>query len=205
MPAAAGDAPARDGWAALFRSAFVESRNAMVLLDERRRIVDGNGAYLRLVGRPRSEVVGRPVHAFLVGGPVLSDAEWTATLAARRVTGEAEVVTPDGTRMGVQWAASTEVVTGRPFVLVVALSTSRWGPRFRRDPVVEAPAGALTPRELEVVRLIADGATAREIADELHISHDTVRTHVRNAMEKLHARSRAHLVAKALARGIVLV
>jgi DNA-binding CsgD family transcriptional regulator len=38
----------------------------------------------------------------------------------------------------------------------------------------------------------------REIADELHIAHDTVRTHVRNAMTKLDARSCAHQVAKAL-------
>ena len=51
---------------------------------------------------------------------------------------------------------------------------------------------------------MALGGTAREIADELQISHDTVRTHVRNAMEKLHARSRAHLVAEALADGVVL-
>ena len=42
------------------------------------------------------------------------------------------------------------------------------------------------------------------MADELHISHDTVRTHVRNAMAKLGARSRAHLVALVLADGQAL-
>jgi len=43
-----------------------------------------------------------------------------------------------------------------------------------------------------------------EIADELQISHNTVRTHAFNAMTKLNARSRAHLVAKALAGGHAL-
>jgi DNA-binding CsgD family transcriptional regulator len=47
------------------------------------------------------------------------------------------------------------------------------------------------------------GATGPEIAEDLHISHDTVRSHVRNAMTKLGARSRAHLVAKALAAGLI--
>ena len=51
---------------------------------------------------------------------------------------------------------------------------------------------------------MALGYTGPEIAAELHISHDTVRTHVRNAMEKTGARSRAHLVAKVLGNGIAL-
>jgi PAS domain-containing protein len=105
----------------------------MLLLDDRRRVLDVNGAYLRLVRRPRDDVVGSAVHRFLAHGAVLSEAEWSAALAARRVTGEAEVLGGDGTRTGVQWAASTEVVTGRRLVLVVVLSTSRWGPRFRRE------------------------------------------------------------------------
>jgi DNA-binding CsgD family transcriptional regulator len=63
---------------------------------------------------------------------------------------------------------------------------------------------ALSRREHEIVGLVAAGSTGPEIADELQIAHDTVRTHVRNAMTKLGARSRAHLVAKALGDGIAL-
>ena len=48
------------------------------------------------------------------------------------------------------------------------------------------------------------GETGPEIAEQLHISHATVRTHVRNAMAKVGARSRAHLVAKALGDGHAL-
>ena len=54
------------------------------------------------------------------------------------------------------------------------------------------------------MRLVALGATGPEIADELRITHDTVRTHVRNAMVKQGARSRAHLVAKALGTGVLV-
>ena len=100
-----------------------------------------------------------------------------------------------------QWGAHTEVVTGGRLVLFVAIGTSRWGRQFRRDVPHDQPPGTLTERECEIVRLVALGSTGREITDQLHISHETVRTHIRNAMAKLHARSRAHLVAKALAGG----
>ena len=63
--------------------------------------------------------------------------------------------------------------------------------------------GQLSKREQEIVRLIALGSTGPEIADELQIAHNTVRTHIRNSMTKLRARSRAHLVANALGHGAV--
>ena len=66
----------RDGWAALFWSAFKDSRNAMVLLDEHRRHVDVNGAYLKLAGYPRDEVIGRPVWEYIAGGPLQTEREW---------------------------------------------------------------------------------------------------------------------------------
>ncbi len=62
----------------------------------------------------------------------------------------------------------------------------------------------LSSREHEVVRLVALGASGPEIADELVISHNTVRTHVRNAMSKTGARSRAHLVARVIGDGTVI-
>jgi DNA-binding CsgD family transcriptional regulator len=68
----------------------------------------------------------------------------------------------------------------------------------------QAGSRELSRRECDVVRLVAAGASGPEIADELGIAHDTVRTHVRNASKKLGARSRAHLVAKALGEGHAL-
>jgi PAS domain S-box-containing protein len=191
-------------WSGLFSAAFRRSANAMVLLDERRRHVDANGAYLKLLGHGREELLGRPVYNFVAGGPLASPAEWSAALAAREFTGEVDLLSADGSTVSVQWAATVEVVTGHRLVLFVALNTSRWGPRFRRDISNDLESGALSEREREIVRLVALGRTGPEIADELHIAHDTVRTHVRNAMTKVGARSRAQLVAKAIGDGLVL-
>ena len=57
---------------------------------------------------------------------------------------------------------------------------------------------SLSNRELDVVWHLAAGRRAAEIALTLQISHNTVRSHVRNAMAKTGARSQAHLVAIAL-------
>jgi PAS domain S-box-containing protein len=194
-----------DGWSSLFASAFAHSRNAMLLVDERRLVVSANDACLRLLGRGRRAVIGERLWTFVADGPLNSEREWMSMLAQGRFSGEVDLLRPDGTPVAVQWGASTEIVTGQRLVLFVCLGTSRWGRRFRREPPPDEPDFELTAREREIVRLVALGGTAREIGDELHISHDTVRTHVRNAMEKLHARSRAHLVAKALAQGLVLL
>jgi PAS domain S-box-containing protein len=194
----------RDGWSGLFATAFERSRNAMLLTDGRRRILDANPALLALLGRQRDAVIGRPVYAFVAGGPLASDEDWASALADGRFAGEAELVHEDGTGVSVQWAATVETVTGRRMVLFVAVSVSRWGARFRRT-VGEQPAPrSLTPREREIVHLVSLGAAGPEIAEELHISHETVRTHLRNAMGKVGARSRAHLVAKALGDGLTL-
>jgi len=196
---------ARDGWSALFATAFKQSKNPMALVDGERRHVDANAAYLRLLGRGRDELLGRPVWDFVVGGPVFTPAQWQAALASHRFHGEAELIRADGSPVAVQWAGTTEVATGQRLVLFVALSTSRWGGSFRRTVEIDREPGELSPRELEIVRMIARGESGPEIAAELHISHDTVRTHVRNAMKKVGARSRAHLVAKVLGEGHALV
>jgi PAS domain S-box-containing protein len=187
----------------LFASAFAQSRNAMVLLDSQRRLVDANAAHVKLVGFRREQIIGRPFYEQVVGGPLASPREWVAALAKGRFTGEAPLRCADGSAVNVQWAATVEVVTGRRLVLVVALSTSRWGTRFRRVESAEHDPEALSEREREIVGLVALGSTGPEIADELRITHNTVRTHVHNAMVKSGARSRAQLVAKALGEGLI--
>src|SRR3954471_2409577 len=196
--------PRRHGWPGLFSAAFTQSRNAMVLLDARRRHVDANGPYLKLLGYAKGALIGRPISGFVVDGPVASPEEWSTALAAGEFTGEADMLCADGGRVSVQWAGHTEVVTGHRLVLFVALNTSRWGRRFRRDIPADPDSEPLSEREREIIRFVALGRTGPEIADELHIAHDTVRTHVRNAMTKVGARSRAQLVAKALGDGLVV-
>jgi PAS domain S-box-containing protein len=186
----------------LFASAFGQSRNAMVLVDAERQVVDVNPAFLQLVGRARGAIVGHPVYQLMAHGPLATPREWRDALVRRRFTGEATLRHADGREIAVQWGATTEVVTGRRLVLFVTLGTSRWGARFRRPRDAGRRRGTLSAREREVVRLVALGESGPEIAAELGIAHDTVRTHVRNAMHKLNARSRAQLVALALGDGI---
>jgi PAS domain S-box-containing protein len=193
------------GWASLFTSAFKSSRNAMLLADDHRHILDANPAFVRLLGYKRRELLGHPLWEFVEGGPLLTPVEWAETLGLRHFSGPANMLTADGAIVAIQWGASVEVITGKRLVLFVALSTSRWGERFRREIDEDGESSeSLSPREKEIVHLVALGLTGPEIADELHIAHDTVRTHVRNSMTKLNARSRAHLVAKALAEGHTL-
>jgi DNA-binding NarL/FixJ family response regulator len=59
----------------------------------------------------------------------------------------------------------------------------------------------LSPREREVMHHMAEGLTAEGVGDQLGISVETVRTHVRNAIRKLQARNRVHAIAIALERG----
>lgn len=191
------------GWPGLFGSAFRQSRNAMLLLDERRLVVDANGAMWSLIGRTPAALRGHPVAGIVDDGPLATEAEWQSWMAAGRFDGVATLIHADGTPITVQWAATTERATGLRLTLVVALHTSRWGQHFRRSPDGRTEPRALSKREREIVRLIALGATGPEIASELGIGHETVRTHVSNAMDKLHARSRAHLVAKALSENLL--
>ena len=62
----------------------------------------------------------------------------------------------------------------------------------------ESPTETLSPREREILDLLAKGYLYKEIADTLSIAYLTVHTHVRNIYEKLHVRSRTEAVAKYL-------
>lgn len=71
--------------------------------------------------------------------------------------------------------------------------------RLLGEPRAATPGGAgaatLTPRQQEIVDLIAQGATDREIASRLRISQSTAHKHVQNALRRLGARTRSQLVA----------
>lgn len=61
----------------------------------------------------------------------------------------------------------------------------------------------LTPREIEVLRLIATGNANKLVADQLSITEETVKAHVKNILSKLDANDRTHAVTIALKRGII--
>ncbi len=61
----------------------------------------------------------------------------------------------------------------------------------------------LTDREIEVLRRVADGNRNRDIAEQLFISEETVKVHIKHIMEKLGASDRTQAVAIAVRRGII--
>jgi two-component system, NarL family, response regulator len=62
---------------------------------------------------------------------------------------------------------------------------------------------ALTPREIDVLRLVARGNANKEIARKLSLTEETVKTHVKNILAKLGANDRTHAVAIGFKRGII--
>ena len=74
---------------------------------------------------------------------------------------------------------------------------------FQNAPPVQPGSVALSPRELEVLRLLADGHVYKTAADRLQVSIDTVRYHVRHIYEKLHVHSKSEAVMKAFKQGIL--
>lgn len=71
------------------------------------------------------------------------------------------------------------------------------------DPEPRAPAPGLTPREIEVLRLLVRGQREAEIARDLHIASKTVAKHIEHTLGKLGVHSRAEAVAEAVRWGIV--
>jgi DNA-binding NarL/FixJ family response regulator len=65
------------------------------------------------------------------------------------------------------------------------------------------PGRRVTPRELDVLQLIADGLANNAIAHSLEVSEETVKTHVQHLLRKTHARGRAHAVAIGLRSGLI--
>jgi DNA-binding NarL/FixJ family response regulator len=85
-----------------------------------------------------------------------------------------------------------------PPVLLGQLSAglARGGPRG-------AAAGALAAREIDVLRLLADGASTRDISERLAYSERTVKNIVRDLLVKLNCRTRAHAVGTATRQGVI--
>jgi DNA-binding NarL/FixJ family response regulator len=92
----------------------------------------------------------------------------------------------------------------RSAIECVAGGGSYVDPRLDRvllSPRATARVPQLSPREREIMHLMAEGRTAEAVGEEISVSVETVRTHVRNVIRKLQARNRVHAIAMALQRG----
>jgi len=99
--------------------------------------------------------------------------------------------------------ACRAAMRGEPFLYPAAVQALIRDYLERAKRGEEAPQDPLTPRELEIVKLIAEGHTSEEIAEMLFISKKTVDRHRANVLEKLGMRNRVELTRYAVRRGLV--
>ncbi len=98
--------------------------------------------------------------------------------------------------------ACRRTMRGEPFLYPAAVGTLI-REHLDRAKEGEGPIEILTPRELEILKLIAEAHTSKEIADLLVISVKTVERHRANILEKLGMRDRVELTRYAIRRGLV--
>jgi PAS domain S-box-containing protein len=191
-----GDPRGGTGWERLFWLVFERTSNPVALLDESRRIVELNPAAAALLGGTREQLIGTSLRDRLGAEQgERADAAWRDFLRTGEYAGTRDLVKTDGSEVHVDFAARMADIGGRRMAIYVALA----GGEPEETAIARGAANlGLTDREREVVTLIAMGLDTGDIAGELHISPETVRTHVRNAMSKLNVHTRAQLVAVVL-------
>ncbi|MFN8221704.1 MAG: LuxR C-terminal-related transcriptional regulator [Gaiellales bacterium] len=189
----------------LFVAAAVRSGAAMFTFDVNQRVLTWNAAAERATGVPADEVVGRPCWQVLCakdrgGGLVchtgcsfhrLLRENWPvapATLVVRTATGFRP--------MRVPMLALRE----RSVFAALLLEVDDIPPE--REPRPPAHC-ALTPRQTEILGMLAEGKAARAIAAELHLSEMTVRNHIRGILRELGCTSQLSAVAAARRLGLV--
>jgi DNA-binding CsgD family transcriptional regulator len=164
-------------------------------LSANRRVVWQNKAALELAGDLSNAMPGA---AFAPEWRRVADDVW-----ARRVAGgfkalefEAVMLRPNGERVPVEISSSAIESDGvMAGVFGVVVPTAEAAPAD--------PSPHLTPRQAEVLRLLANGASTQQMADDLGVSTQTVRNHVRDLLRHLGVHSRLAAVVAAQQRGIV--
>lgn len=90
-------------------------------------------------------------------------------------------------------------------IRLVHAGAKRIDPQIAEQIAFRTQDDMLSEREIKVLSLIAAGKSNRELAEQLGISEETAKTHVRNILAKLGANDRTHAVTLALRRGIILL
>jgi DNA-binding CsgD family transcriptional regulator len=175
----------------------------MLLVDNDRRYTEVNAAARLMFRMTLRELRAKRVDDLTAEAdrPMMETA-WAELLERGSVSGRYKVTFPDGTRLWILFAALANVL---PAQHLGVFAPADWpGDELETvQPVAQGRDGSLSPRQLDVLRLVAAGADARRIAAELSISQATVRTHVKNVLDRLGANNRAHAVAIAMASGML--
>jgi len=182
---------------------FERSHVPMVMVDDSRRYVEVNRS-ARLWFRLTLEEMRR----FGIGDltPVpdtrLADGIWTRLLDAGCVAGRYPVYGADGSRRDIVYYALGRILPG---LHLIAFAPVDW--RVSERPVAAGDEvnheASLTPREVQILALAADGLSGPELAEQLVLSPTTVSTHFKNIYTKLDVRNRAAAVAKAMRLGVI--
>jgi DNA-binding NarL/FixJ family response regulator len=172
-------AEASDGFEALAMAR--RTRPHVVLMDLRMPGLDGLGAIQRLrADHPEIKVIVLTTYD--------TDAHVTRAMAA----GVAGYLLKDAPREELHRAVRTAAAGGA--VLAPAIASAL---------INKPPAQEPSPRELQVLRLVAQGSANKEIARTLLISETTVKTHLKHVFAKLGVDSRAAAVVVAMERGLI--
>jgi DNA-binding NarL/FixJ family response regulator len=136
------------------------------------------------------------MRAILVGPPGVRDRlRWDLETRSIEVVGEFDTIV-DARRAGLD----ADIVVSAPSPRDSGSGTRDSGTDGDRGRVFEE---ALTPRELEVLELLAQGLPNKGIADRLGISDQTVKFHIASIMGKLGASNRVETVRRAVRRGLL--
>src|SRR5215212_8596021 len=182
---------------ATFLRLFEAAGVALALTDDARRVTRVNAAFTKLMGYSPERAQTLRLDDLLAPGaqpPALP--AWDVRTAGTR-TSRIAVVRADGSQIDVRYGALSSVIDGSHLVVLAPSG----GVRQANQGGGRRHSGRLTRREQESLRLVARGMTTTVAAQQLGISPETVRTHVRNAMNKLGARTRAQAIAVALRDG----
>jgi PAS domain S-box-containing protein len=178
--------------------------------DGKCHIVAWNAAAERLMGYDPSQVLGRPCHEIMGGRDLFGNRFCSENCAlvnmARRHeavhdfelylrTAESEIVRADVSAMVAPARAPLKFVIIHTLRHVGPDRALEETPRDRAD--AGKPPAMLTRREIEVLRLLADGRSSGMIADLLSISLETVRNHIKHILRKLGVHSRIEALALA--------
>jgi PAS domain S-box-containing protein len=199
--------------------ALAKAADGAMIADSQGRVMLWNRAAERMLGWSAGETVGRACCEVLEGrvldGRRVCDQSCPVMVAAR--LGEAveafdvKAVSKAGREVTLN-VSTLSLLDGADGLIVHLFRDVQ--PRsitlpHRDEPSVSPPAetngngGPLTPRELQVLRLLATGANTKGAADRLGVSPATVRNHVQNLLGKLGVHSRLQAVAYATSHGLL--